>query len=69
MALMSPLRPRSGEMRKVEADRRATLGEVGNAEHSAARSGKAGAARWRGRPTVRGSTAMNSRSRPPTWWW
>ena len=36
MVLMSPLRLRSGEMRKVEADCRATLGEVGNAEHSCA---------------------------------
>ena len=55
-------------MRKVEADCRATLGEVGNAEHMLRVLGKAGAARWRGvRPTVRG-TAMNS-SRPPTWWW
>ena len=53
------LRLRSGEMRKVEADCRATLGEVGNAEHMLRVLGKAGAARWRGvRPTVRG-TAMN----------
>ena len=62
------LRLRSGEMRKVEADCRATLGEVGNAEHMLRVLGKAGAARWRGvRPTVRG-TAMNP-GRPPTWWW
>ena len=33
------LRLRSGEMRKVEADCRATLGEVGNAEHMLPRSG------------------------------
>ena len=53
------LRLRSGEMRKVPADCRATLGEVGNAEHMLRVLGKAGAARWRGvRPTVRG-TAMN----------
>ena len=42
------LRLRSGEMRKVEADCRATLGEVGNAEHMLRVLGKAGAARWRG---------------------
>ena len=35
-------------MRKVEADCRATLGEVGNAEHMLRVLGKAGAARWRG---------------------
>ena len=58
------LRLRSGEMRKVEADCRATLGEVGNAEHMLRVLGKAGAARWRGvRPTVRG-TAMNPVDHP-----
>ncbi len=51
-------------MRKVEADCRATLGEVGNAEHMLRVLGKAGAARWRGvRPTVRG-TAMNPVDHP-----
>jgi large subunit ribosomal protein L2 len=49
------LRLRSGEMRKVLAECRATLGEVGNSEHSLRSLGKAGAKRWRGvRPTVRG---------------
>jgi len=49
------LRLRSGEMRKVLADCRATLGEVSNSEHSLRSLGKAGATRWRGvRPTVRG---------------
>ncbi len=58
------LRLRSGEMRKVEADCRATLGEVGNARHMLRVLGKAGAARWRGvRPTVRG-TAMNPVDHP-----
>ena len=53
------LRLRSGEMRKVLVECRATLGEVGNSEHSLRRLGKAGATRWRGvRPTVRG-VAMN----------
>ncbi|MBN7820992.1 50S ribosomal protein L2 [Bowmanella yangjiangensis] len=49
------LRLRSGEVRKVLADCRATIGEVGNAEHMLRQLGKAGATRWRGvRPTVRG---------------
>ena len=53
------LRLRSGEMRKVLAECRATLGEVSNSEHSLRQLGKAGAKRWRGvRPTVRG-VAMN----------
>jgi len=53
------LRLRSGEMRKVLADCRATLGQVSNSEHSLRSLGKAGAKRWRGvRPTVRG-VAMN----------
>lgn len=58
------LRLRSGEMRKVPADCRATLGEVGNGEHSLRSLGKAGATRWRGvRPTVRG-VAMNPVDHP-----
>ncbi|ALP52381.1 50S ribosomal protein L2 [Candidatus Tenderia electrophaga] len=58
------LRLRSGEMRKVLADCRATIGEVGNSEHSLRSLGKAGAARWRGkRPTVRG-VAMNPVDHP-----
>lgn len=58
------LRLRSGEMRKVLADCRATVGEVGNAEHMLRSLGKAGATRWRGvRPTVRG-VAMNPVDHP-----
>ena len=58
------LRLRSGEVRKVPADCRATLGEVGNAEHMLRSLGKAGANRWRGiRPTVRG-VAMNPVDHP-----
>ena len=58
------LRLRSGEMRKVFAECRATLGEVGNAEHMLRQLGKAGATRWRGvRPTVRG-VVMNPVDHP-----
>ena len=58
------LRLRSGEVRKVLAECRATIGEVGNAEHGLRKIGKAGANRWRGiRPTVRG-VAMNPVDHP-----
>lgn len=58
------LRLRSGEMRKVPVACRATVGEVGNAEHSLRSLGKAGATRWRGvRPTVRG-VVMNPVDHP-----
>jgi large subunit ribosomal protein L2 len=58
------LRLRSGEMRRVHIDCRATIGEVSNAENNLRKFGKAGAKRWRGiRPTVRG-TAMNPVDHP-----
>ncbi|MFC3194247.1 50S ribosomal protein L2 [Marinicella sediminis] len=58
------LRLRSGEMRKVPAKCRATLGTVSNSEHNLEKIGKAGASRWRGvRPTVRG-VAMNPVDHP-----
>jgi len=58
------LRLRSGEVRKVHVDCRATIGEVGNDEHSLRSIGKAGAMRWRGvRPTVRG-VVMNPVDHP-----
>ncbi len=58
------LRLRSGEIRKVPADCKATLGEVSNSEHNLRSLGKAGAKRWRGiRPTVRG-VAMNPVDHP-----
>ena len=58
------VRLRSGEMRRLPIDCRATLGEVCNSEHSLRSLGKAGAARWRGiRPTVRG-VAMNPVDHP-----
>jgi large subunit ribosomal protein L2 len=58
------LRLRSGEMRRVPASCRATIGEVGNEEHSLRQLGKAGAKRWQGvRPTVRG-VSMNPIDHP-----
>ncbi len=58
------LRLRSGEIRKVHIECRATIGEVGNEENSLRQIGKAGAKRWRGiRPTVRG-VAMNPVDHP-----
>jgi len=58
------LRLRSGEIRKVLVECRATVGEVGNEEHNLRSVGKAGAMRWRGvRPTVRG-VAMNPIDHP-----
>ena len=58
------LRLRSGEVRKVLSECRATLGEVSKSEHSLRKLGKAGASRWRGvRPTVRG-VVMNPVDHP-----
>lgn len=58
------VRLRSGEMRKILAECKATIGEVGNSEHNLRKLGKAGAKRWRGvRPTVRG-VAMNPVDHP-----
>lgn len=58
------VRLRSGEMRKIHVDCKATIGEVGNEEHNLRSLGKAGASRWRGiRPTVRG-VAMNPVDHP-----
>ena len=58
------LRLRSGEVRRVHVDCKATLGVVGNEEHSLRSIGKAGAMRWRGvRPTVRG-VVMNPVDHP-----
>jgi len=62
--MYATVRLRSGEMRRVQTDCRATIGEVGNGEHALRKLGKAGATRWRGvRPTVRG-VAMNPVDHP-----
>ena len=61
---MATLRMPSGEIRMVNARCRATIGEVGNSEHSNASLGKAGRSRWKGRrPRVRG-VAMNPVDHP-----
>src|SRR5258706_7402256 len=58
------LRLRSGEIRRVLIECRATIGEVGNEENNLRQFGKAGARRWRGiRPTVRG-VVMNPVDHP-----
>ncbi len=54
----------SGEIRRVPAACRATIGQLGNAEHMNVQLGKAGRKRWLGRrPHVRG-TAMNPIDHP-----
>jgi large subunit ribosomal protein L2 len=58
------LRMPSGEMRMVLSACMATIGQVGNADHSNLSLGKAGRARWLGvRPQTRG-TAMNPVDHP-----
>ena len=58
------LRLASGEVRKVLSTCRATVGEVGNADHELVKVGKAGRKRHMGiRPTVRGSV-MNPNDHP-----
>lgn len=55
---------KSGEMRKIDSNCKACIGEVSNSENNLRSLGKAGASRWRGiRPTVRG-VAMNPVDHP-----
>ena len=62
--IYATVRLRSGEMRKIESNCRAVMGEVSNSEHSLRQLGNAGASRRRGiRPTVRG-VAMNPIDHP-----
>ena len=62
--MYATIRLRSTETRKIHVECRATIGEVGNEEHSLRSYGKAGAIRWRGiRPTVRG-VVMNPVDHP-----
>jgi large subunit ribosomal protein L2 len=58
------LRMPSTEMRRVQIDCRATVGEVGNSQHELVKIGKAGRARWMGKkPQTRG-VAMNPVDHP-----
>ncbi|HLE81616.1 MAG TPA: 50S ribosomal protein L2 [Dehalococcoidia bacterium] len=58
------LRLPSGEMRLIDSECQATVGQVGNLDHAHIKLGKAGRTRHRGwRPTVRGS-AMTPRDHP-----
>jgi large subunit ribosomal protein L2 len=58
------VRLKSGEMRKILSQCRATIGEVGNSEHNLKKIGKAGRSRWLNkRPNVRG-VAMNPVDHP-----
>ena len=62
--IYAQLRMRSGEIRKVHLDCKATIGIVSNDEHSLRQYGKAGVKRWLGiRPTVR-VVAMNPVEQP-----
>ena len=62
--IYAQVRMRSGEVRKIHIECRATIGEVANEEHSLRQLGKAGVKRWMGiRPTVRG-VAMNPIDHP-----
>jgi large subunit ribosomal protein L2 len=61
---LATLRLPSGEMRMVQINCMATIGQVGNWEHENQRIGKAGRTRWKGkRPNVRG-VAMNPVDHP-----
>jgi large subunit ribosomal protein L2 len=58
------IRMPSGEVRQVQQDCKATVGQLSNIESSSVRVGKAGKSRWKGiRPTVRG-LAMNPVDHP-----
>lgn len=54
----------SGETRKVLAECRATIGTVGNSEHSLEQSGKAGRSRWLGRRPRNRGVVMNPVDHP-----
>jgi large subunit ribosomal protein L2 len=58
------LRMPSGETRKVHIDCRATIGSVGNSEHSQVAWGKAGRTRWKGRRPHQRGVSMNPVDHP-----
>jgi large subunit ribosomal protein L2 len=55
---------RSGEMRRVHVECRATIGQVGNLDHQNVRWGKAGRMRWKGRRPHNRGTSMNPVAHP-----
>lgn len=58
------IRLKSGEVRMIRKECRATIGQVGNVENELINVGKAGRSRWKGiRPSVRGSV-MNPNDHP-----
>ncbi|HYV35052.1 MAG TPA: 50S ribosomal protein L2 [Gemmataceae bacterium] len=54
----------SGEVRRISADCRATIGVIGNADHMNVSLGKAGRKRWMGRKPHNRGTSMNPVSHP-----
>jgi large subunit ribosomal protein L2 len=54
----------SGEIRKVSAECRATVGQIGNLDHENVSQGKAGRMRWRGRRPVTRGIAKNPVDHP-----
>jgi large subunit ribosomal protein L2 len=54
----------SGEVRRVSANCRATLGALGNADHMNISLGKAGRVRWKGRRPHNRGTSMNPVNHP-----
>ncbi|MBP3227913.1 MAG: 50S ribosomal protein L2 [Bacteroidaceae bacterium] len=54
----------SGEIRKVLSTCKATVGSVGNSEHSLEKSGKAGRSRWLGRRPHNRGVVMNPHDHP-----
>jgi large subunit ribosomal protein L2 len=61
---MATLRLPSGEIRLVQSTCRATIGEVGNADHELVKIGKAGRMRWMGRRPHNRGVAMNPIDHP-----
>ena len=57
-----------GEMRMIHLECRATVGEIGNAEHENLTTGKAGRKRWMGVRPGR-SRHDHEPGRPPARWW
>lgn len=61
---MAQIKLPSGEVRRVQLDCYATIGQVGNAEHSNISLGKAGRKRWRGRRPHNRGVSMNPVDHP-----